>query len=155
MNSTNRLFELRRFMIYLFCIRSYLFALKVGKIWTFLALTCRSHEFFLFFMLFVLKLVQINSPTLARQGDGLGYIKIWATPLRKLVFWDGVPSPYKWSRSHVTNLIMCEKSPRVQKAQAQAQTQCSGRHSVAQRSEKKRRPGLYIWEGTVKICANK
>ena len=33
-----------------------------------------------------------NSPTSARHGDGIGYIRIWATPPRKLVFWDGAPS---------------------------------------------------------------
>jgi len=27
-----------------------------------------------------------NSPTSARHGDGLGYIRIWAIPLRRLVF---------------------------------------------------------------------
>ena len=35
-----------------------------------------------------------NSPTSVRHENGLGYIKIWATPPR-LVFWDGTPSPYK------------------------------------------------------------
>ena len=39
--------------------------------------------------------MQTNSLTLARQGDGLWYIKIWATPPDRLVFWDGAPSPYK------------------------------------------------------------
>ena len=34
-----------------------------------------------------------NSPTSARRGDGLGYIKIWATPPDRLVFWDGALSP--------------------------------------------------------------
>ena len=33
-----------------------------------------------------------NSPTSARRGDGLGYIRIWATPPNRLVFWDGAPS---------------------------------------------------------------
>ena len=28
-----------------------------------------------------------------RHGDGLEHIRIWATPLRRLVFWDGAPSP--------------------------------------------------------------
>ena len=40
----------------------------------------------------LLRFVQINSPTLARQRDGLGYIRIWVTPPRRLVFWDGAPS---------------------------------------------------------------
>ena len=40
--------------------------------------------------------MRINSPTLARQGDDLRYIRIWATPSRSLVFWDGAPSPYKY-----------------------------------------------------------
>ena len=31
--------------------------------------------------------------TSARRGDGLGYISIWATPPRRLVFWDGAPGP--------------------------------------------------------------
>ena len=26
----------------------------------------------------------------------VGYIRIWATPPRRLVFWDGAPSPYKY-----------------------------------------------------------
>ena len=30
--------------------------------------------------------VEQNSPTSARHGDGLGYIKIWATPPKWLVF---------------------------------------------------------------------
>ena len=34
-----------------------------------------------------------NSPTSARRGDGLGHIRIWATPPKRLVFWDGAPSP--------------------------------------------------------------
>ena len=38
-----------------------------------------------------------NSPTSDRRGDGLGYIigyiRIWATPPKRLVFWDGAPSP--------------------------------------------------------------
>jgi len=37
---------------------------------------------------------RINSPTSARHGDGLGFIRIWATPHNRLVFWDGVPSPF-------------------------------------------------------------
>ena len=52
---------------------------------------------------------QTNSPTSARRGDGLGFIRIWATPPNsgdglgfiriwatppnRLVFWDGAPSP--------------------------------------------------------------
>jgi len=28
------------------------------------------------------------------MGNGLGYIKIWATPPSRLVFWDGAPSSY-------------------------------------------------------------
>jgi len=35
-----------------------------------------------------------NSPTSARHGDGLGYIRIWVTPSRRLVFWDDATSPY-------------------------------------------------------------
>ena len=34
-----------------------------------------------------------NSSTSARRGDGLGNIRIWATPPKRLVFWDGAPSP--------------------------------------------------------------
>ena len=36
---------------------------------------------------------QTKSPTLARHGDGLKFIRIWATPPNRLVFWDGAPSP--------------------------------------------------------------
>ena len=34
-----------------------------------------------------------NSPRSARRGDGLGFIRIWATPPKRLVFWDGAPIP--------------------------------------------------------------
>ena len=34
-----------------------------------------------------------DSLTSARHGDGLGYIRIWATPPRRLIFGDGAPSP--------------------------------------------------------------
>ena len=37
---------------------------------------------------------RINNSTSARHGYGLGYIRIWATPSRRLVFWDGAPSSY-------------------------------------------------------------
>ena len=36
---------------------------------------------------------QTNSPTSARRRDGLGFVRIWATPPNRLVFWDGAPSP--------------------------------------------------------------
>ena len=49
-----------------------------------------------------------NSPTSVRRGDGLGYIRIWATPPRRLVFWDGAPSPSSGIRaSHVSRGIVC------------------------------------------------
>ena len=38
---------------------------------------------------------QTNSPTSARHGDDLGFIRIWVTLPRRLVFWDGALSPYK------------------------------------------------------------
>ena len=60
----------------------------------------------------MLRIVQINSPTLARHGDGHEYIRIWATPPKRLVFWDGAPSPYKWYQSHAPNLVMCGRSPK-------------------------------------------
>jgi len=44
---------------------------------------------------------------MARRGDDLGYIRIWATPRRKLVFWDGALIPYKWYQSHAPNLVVC------------------------------------------------
>ena len=44
-----------------------------------------------------------NCPTSVKHGDGLGYIMIWATIRRKLVFWDGAPSPYKWKESPCKN----------------------------------------------------
>ena len=43
------------------------------------------------------------SPTSARRGDGLGFIRIWATPPNRLVFWDGAPSP------SVTSLLTLKK----------------------------------------------
>ena len=33
-----------------------------------------------------------NSPTSAKRGDGLRNIRIWATPPKRLVFWDDAPS---------------------------------------------------------------
>ena len=42
----------------------------------------------------MLGFVRTNSPTSARHWDGLGYKRIWVTPTRRLVFWDGVSSPY-------------------------------------------------------------
>ena len=44
-------------------------------------------------MMLMLGLGRTNSPTSARHGDGLGYIRIWATPPKWLVFWDGSLSP--------------------------------------------------------------
>jgi len=32
-----------------------------------------------------------NSSTSARHGNGLGFIRIWATPPNGLVFWNGAP----------------------------------------------------------------
>ena len=48
-----------------------------------------------------------NSPTSARHEYSLEYIRIWATPRRRLVFWDDVLTPYKWYQRHTPNLIMC------------------------------------------------
>jgi len=31
----------------------------------------------------------------SRCEDELEYIRIWATPPRRLVFWDGAPRPYR------------------------------------------------------------
>ena len=39
----------------------------------------------------LLEFVRTNSPTSARHEDDLEYIRIWATPARRLVFWDGDP----------------------------------------------------------------
>jgi len=36
---------------------------------------------------------RINSPTSARYEDDLEYMRIWTTLPRRLVFWDGAPSP--------------------------------------------------------------
>ena len=62
------------------------------------------------------------------QGDSLferGIVGIWVEQIvshrpRRLVFWDDVPSPYKWYRSHAPNLVVCVvmfDPPRAQKAQ--------------------------------------
>ena len=84
--------------------------------------------------------MQTSSPTLARQEDGLGYIRIWVTPLRRLVFWDGTPSPFKCYQSHAPNLIMCERSPRVDgvvpDADADADADTSVVKSTVQRIKK-------------------
>ena len=50
---------------------------------------------------------QTNSTTSARHGDGLGFIRIWATPSNRQDFWDGTQSPYKWYQSHAPNLVVC------------------------------------------------
>ena len=42
----------------------------------------------------MLGFVRTNSPTSARYEDCLWYIRIWVTPPRRLVFWDGASSPY-------------------------------------------------------------
>ena len=47
-----------------------------------------------------------NSLTSARRGDGLGYIRIWAAPPKRLVFWNSAPSP-TWYQSHAPNLVVC------------------------------------------------
>jgi len=36
-----------------------------------------------------------HRPPSARHRDDLGYIKIWSTPSRRLVFWDDAPSPQR------------------------------------------------------------
>ena len=46
-----------------------------------------------------------NSPTSARRG--LGNIRIWATPPKRLVFWDDAPKSFKWYQSHAPNLVVC------------------------------------------------
>ena len=60
------------------------------------AATSRSEELNLAGRLFVregiIGFVRTNSHTSARHGDGLGYIRIWATLPKRLVFWDGAPS---------------------------------------------------------------
>ena len=43
----------------------------------------------------LLGFMRTNSLTSVRHENGLGYIRIWATPPRRLGFWDGVPNPYK------------------------------------------------------------
>ena len=57
-----------------------------------------------------------NSPTSARRGDGLENIKIWATPPKKLVFWDGAPSPssYNYKQDPNPNLTSCHPLLQVQ-----------------------------------------
>jgi len=70
----------------------------------------------------LLGFVRTNSPTSARHGDSLGYIRIWTTPPRRLVFWNGAPSPYKWYQSHA--LVVCVddvRSPQGAKALALAE----------------------------------
>ena len=64
---------------------------------------CRKHVFFCWDLSFM----GTNSLTSARHGDALEYIRIWATPLRKIVFWDGVSVPYKLYQSHAPTLVVC------------------------------------------------
>ena len=42
----------------------------------------------------IVEIMRTNSPTSARHGDDLGYIRIWATPSRMLAFNDGTPNLY-------------------------------------------------------------
>jgi len=44
----------------------------------------REHDFYTWFNCW--DLGRTNSPTSARRGDSHGYIRIWATPPRRLVF---------------------------------------------------------------------
>ena len=63
--------------------------------------------------------VELNV-ALARHEDSLGYIRIWVTPPRRIVFWDGAPSPYNWYQSHAPNLAcvwVVFDPPGAQKAQ--------------------------------------
>ena len=34
-----------------------------------------------------------NNPTSTKHRNDLEYIRIWVTPHRRLIFWDGAPSP--------------------------------------------------------------
>ena len=60
-------------------------------------------------------------PTSARHGDGLEYIRIWATSPRRLIFWDSAPSSYKWYQSHAPNLVVCVGDVRPPRVQQKAQ----------------------------------
>jgi len=62
----------------------------------------------------MLEFMRTNSLTSARHGDGFGYIRIWATPPRKLVFLDGASSPYKWYQScHKSLQMVSEPCPEL------------------------------------------
>jgi len=57
-----------------------------------------------------------DSPTSARRGDGFGYIRIWAILARRLVFWNGAPSPTKKTSSKIrisTNRIKIFKDKSI------------------------------------------
>jgi len=93
--------------------------------------------------------VQTNIPTLARQGDDLGYIRILATPLRRLVFWDDAPSLVPCPKlSHVWKIPKSAKGARpraspgagtsaVQRKRSRADAGGAERHSAVYRSGKK------------------
>jgi len=38
---------------------------------------------------------ELTGRLFVREGGIVRYIRIWATPPRRLVFWDGAPGPYK------------------------------------------------------------
>jgi len=53
---------------------------------------------------YVGNLGRTNSPTSVRHEDDLGFIRIWATPPNRLVFWDGTPSPHtNWYQSNMAS----------------------------------------------------
>ena len=65
--------------------------------------------------------MRTNSPTSVRLGDGIGYISVWATPPRKLVFWDGASRLISGIKVMPQTLDrMCERSPGMDRAQATA-----------------------------------
>ena len=62
----------------------------------------------------MLEFMRTNSLTSARDVDGFGFIRIWATPPRKLVFLDGASSPYKWYQScHKSLQMVSEPCPEL------------------------------------------
>ena len=71
---------------------SYLTALCLGVNYLIAAETSTSYMLLkerLRYSYFCWDLGRTNSPISARRGDGLEFIRIWATPPNRLVFWDG------------------------------------------------------------------
>ena len=56
----------------------------------------------------LLGFMRTNSPTSARHEDGLGYTRIWATPHRRIAFWDDAQVLTNGTRAPPRRLVSWE-----------------------------------------------